>query len=63
MSITKKIPLDASFYMRLLNKEHKFPIFVIRRRYPETENFPNSSFSNNFCHWNLNNKEKFFFCF
>ena len=38
-------------------------ICVIRRRYPETKNCPNTSFSNNFCHWNLNNKETILFCF
>ena len=54
-----KIPLDALLYVRLLHQEPKFPICVIRRRYPETKNCPNSSFSNNFCHWNLNNKETF----
>ena len=53
MSITEKILLDSPLYMRLLHQEHKFQIGVIRRRYPETKNCPNSSFSNNFCHWNL----------
>ena len=60
ISITKNIPQDVSMYMRL---EHKCPICVIRRGYPETKKCPNSSFSNNFCHWNLNNKKTFLFCF
>ena len=48
--------------MRLLHQEHKCPIYVIRRRYPETKNGPNSSFSNNFCHWNLNHKKTNLLC-
>ena len=56
MSNTKKIPLDASLYMKFLHYEHKFSICVIRRRYPERKNSPNSSFLNNFCPWNLNIK-------
>ena len=59
MSITKKIPLDVSLYMTLPDQEYKLPICVIRRRYPETKTCPNSSFSNNFCQWNINNKETF----
>ena len=35
MSITKKITLDLSLYIRLLHQENKLPICVIRRRYPE----------------------------
>ena len=35
MNITKKIPLDAWLYKRLLHQEHKFPICVIRTRYPD----------------------------
>ena len=49
--------------MRLLYHEHKWPICVTRRGYPETRNCPNSSFSNNFCHFNLNNEETFLFFF
>ena len=63
MSITKKIPLDVSLYIRLLYQENKPPICAIRRRYLERKTFPNSSFSNNFCHCNLNNKETFLLCF
>ena len=63
MSITKKIPLDASLYMRLLHYEHKFSICITRRSYPERKNCPNSSFSNNFYHLNLNIRETFLFCF
>ena len=59
MSITKKILLDSPLYMRLLHQENKFQIGVIRRRYPETKNCLNRSFSNNLCHWNLNNKKHF----
>ena len=63
MSITKMIPLDASLYMSLLHYEHKFSICVIRRRYPERKNFPNSSFFTSFYHLNLNIRETFLFCF
>ena len=58
-SITKKIPLDSPLYMRLLHQEHKCQIDVIRRRYSETKNYPNSSFSNNFSHWNPNKQKHF----
>ena len=34
MSIVKKISLDVSLYMRLIHQENKFPIHVIRMRYP-----------------------------
>ena len=63
MSIRKKIALDVSLYMRLLHQENILWICIIRKRYPETKNCPNSSFSNSFCHWNLNNKETLLFCF
>ena len=35
ISITKKIPQDVSLYVRFLHQEQKYPICVIRRRYPE----------------------------
>ena len=63
MSITKKIQQDSSLCTILLHQQHKFPICAIRRKYSETKNLPNNTFSNNFCHWNLNNKETFLFCF
>ena len=34
MSIRKKIPLDASLYIKLQHQEKKLPICVIRKRYP-----------------------------
>ena len=61
--ITEKTPQAAPLYMRLLHQEHKCPICVIRRIYPETKLCPNSSFSSNFCLFNLNNKETFLFRF
>ena len=63
MSFRKKIPLHVSLYMRFLHQENKLSNFVIRGRYPETKNCPNSSFVNNFCHWSPNNKKIFIFCF
>ena len=63
ISITKKIPQDASLHIGLFHQEHKCPICIIRTRYPETKNCPNDSFSNKFCQWILNNKETFLLCF
>ena len=62
-SITKKILQDMSLYIWLQHQKHKCPICVIRKGYPETKICQISSFSNNFCNWNLNNKETFLFCF
>ena len=63
MRITKKVPVAVPLYMRFLHQENKHPICVIRTRYQETKNCPSSSFSSNFCHCNLNNKETFLLCF
>ena len=35
MSNRKKIPLEVSLYMRLLNQENKVPICKIKERYPD----------------------------
>ena len=63
MNTTKKIPQDASLCMRLLDQQHKFPICVIKRRYPKTKNCPNRNFPNNICDWNPINQETFLFSF
>ena len=59
--IKKNIPQDTSLYMRLLHQEPKWPICVITRKYPEKNICSSSSFSNNFCYWNVNDKETFLF--
>ena len=63
ISITTKIPQDASLYMRLLHEKHKYPICVIRMKYPERKLCPNNSFYNSYCNWKhfslfLNQKSK-----
>ena len=44
-SMTKRIPLNESFYMRFLHQESKLPVCVTRKRYPEKENVQITIFS------------------
>ena len=62
MSITKKIPLDVSLYMRLRHQELKLPICTIRGDTQKQTILEDGNFSNNFCHFNLNNKETLLSC-
>ena len=66
---TKLLALQRKFHSRryctwdCCISKHKCPIYVTRRIYPETKVYPNGSFTNNFCRFNLTNKETFLFCF